>query len=195
MRPRAYVDNVDKGGVLMTSTRALLRRVAQRAESDPDAVLPVLRFLAGEYPDETSLATPDPALRSVAVQINRARVQQAQQEFIARAWSAERVAEHLGVHSRQAVAQRRARGTLLGSQIGRGVHYPSWQFGPEGLAGGLERVLTLLREAGLADARAADDALRMPHSALGSRTLLDLWQAGEWATLEAWLGDIGAWQH
>jgi hypothetical protein len=179
----------------MTSTRTLLRRIAERAETDPDAVLPVLRLLAGETPDETTTAVPDPALRSVALQINRARVQQAQQDFVAHAWSAERVAEHLGVHSRQAVAQRRARGTLLGARVGQSVYYPAWQFGPEGLAAGWERVRALLQEGGLVNARTADDALRMPHSELGGRTLLDLWQSGLWDEFESWLGDIGAWQH
>src|SRR4051812_47485198 len=111
----------------MTSTRALLRRIADRAETEPDAILPVLRLLAGEFPDDNTTAMPDPALRTVALQINRTRVQQAQREFIANAWSAERVAEHLGVHSRQAVAQRRARGKLLGSQVGQSVYYPAWQ--------------------------------------------------------------------
>jgi hypothetical protein len=192
--PRAYVDDVDGKGTRMSSTRMLLRRIAERAETEPEVVLPVLRLLAGEIPDDTTTAEPDPALRSVALQINRTRVQQAQRDFVAHAWSAERVAEHLGVHSRQAVAQRRARGTLLGARVGQSTYYPAWQFGPEGLAAGFDRIRTLLGEAGLLDARTADDALRMPHSELGGRTLLDLWEAGAWEELEAWLGDIGTWQ-
>jgi len=180
----------------MVSTRSMLRRIAARAESEPETVLPVLRLLAGEAsPDEDPSGRPDPALRAVALQINRTRVQRAQRDFVARSWSAEQVAEHLGVRSRQAVAQRRARGTLLGGRVGHAVFYPAWQFGADGLAADLDRLLRLLREAGLGDARAVDDALRMPHSELGGRTLLDLWRSGSWDELQAWLGDIGTWQH
>lgn len=170
------------------STRALLRRIQRRADADPDAILPVLRVLAGDQLE------PGPSLKAVALEINRARVADARRDFIAHALATEEVARHLGVRSRQAVAQRRARGSLLGSKVDNVTYYPAWQFGPEGLASELPRLLALLADAGLDDARAADDALRMPHSELGGRTLLELWHTGAWAELQAWLGDISGWQ-
>lgn len=170
------------------STRALLRRVQRRAAADPQAILPVLRVLAGERLE------PGPTLKAVALEINRARVADARRDFVAHALATEDVAQHLGVRSRQAVAQRRARGSLVGAKVDNVTYYPAWQFGPEGLADGLPRLLALLADAGLDDARAADDALRMPHSELGGRTLLELWQTGSWDELEAWLGDISGWQ-
>jgi hypothetical protein len=170
------------------STKALLRRIERRAKADPDAVMPVLRVLAGEKLE------PGPTLRAVALEINRARVAEGRRDFVAHALSTEQVAQHLRVKSRQAIAQRRARGTLLGAKIDNVTYFPAWQFGPDGLATGLDRLFALLREAGVTDARAADDLCRMPHSELGGRTLLDLWQAGEWDRLQAWLGDIGGWQ-
>jgi hypothetical protein len=178
---------------MTTDTARLLQRVAERAKSDPDAVLPALRVLAGEAPDGGRKRGGDPALMSVAQEINRARVLADRTAFIERSWSAERVAEHLGVQSRQAVAQRRARGTLLGATIGTKTYYPDWQFSVDGLADGLGRLLELLRENGLDDARVADDVLRMKHSELKGRRLLDAWRRGDWPTLELWLGDIGGW--
>lgn len=181
----------------MTSTKTLLARIARRAEAEPDAVLPVLRVLAGEPPLEPPGAggdEPDPALHAVALEINRARVARSRAEFLAGAWPTEQVARHLGVGSRQAVAQRRARGGLLGARVGAGTFYPAWQFGPAGLADGLDRLLQLLAEAGLAEARTADELLRMPHAELAGRTLLQVWQDGDWDTLAGWLGDIGGWQ-
>lgn len=179
----------------MTDTTTLLARVAQRAETEPDAVLPALRVLAGDKPyDSDDPQEIDPAWLAVVVEINRARVAADRAEFVTNGWTADRVAEHLGVRSRQAVAQRRQRGSLLGAQIGARTYYPAWQFGPDGLADGLDRLLALLRESGLGDARSADDVLRMQHSELHGTRLLDVWRRGDWATLEAWLGDIGGWQ-
>lgn len=178
----------------MTETTALLARVAERAKDDPEAVLPALRVLAGQAPYDSDRPGPvDPEVKALAVAVNRPRVLAARAAFVAGAWTTDQVAAHLGVRSRQAVAQRRQRGGLLGAQIGTRTYYPDWQFGPEGLADGLDRMRALLRESGLDDARTADDVLRMVHSELGGRTLLDRWRHGDWTTLEAWLGDIGGW--
>ncbi|MGH3743609.1 MAG: hypothetical protein ACRDTP_01980 [Mycobacteriales bacterium] len=180
---------------MVTSTARLLARVGKRAETEPDAVLPALRVLAGEAPYDSDHPRPlDPAWKAVVVEINRARVLADRAEFVTRAWTTEKVAEHLGVRSRQAVAQRRQRGRLLGARIGAQTYYPSWQFGPEGLADGLGRLLDLLRESGIEDCREADNTLRMSHSELGGQSLLDVWLRDDWATLEVWLGDIGGWR-
>jgi hypothetical protein len=172
-------------------TARLLERIAARAKDDPDAVLPTLRVLAGEppYPNPT---TDD--LHDLAVEINRARVQADRADFVAHSWATDRVAEHLGVRSRQAVAQRRQRGSLLGATIGTQTYYPAWQFGPDGLAPDLGRLLTLLRDSGVDDTREADGILRMKHSELRGRTLLAAWRRGDWTTLETWLGDISGWR-
>lgn len=175
-------------------TARLLARVAKRAEQDPDAVLPALRVLAGESAyDGRSPQKVDPALKALAIEINRPRVRAARMAFIAGSWTSAQVAEHLDVRSRQAVAQRRQRGTLLGATIGTKTYYPDWQFSAEGLADGLGRLLDLLRENGLDDARVADDVLRMKHSELKGKRLIDTWRRGDWRTLEIWLGDIGGW--
>lgn len=180
---------------MTTSTARLLERVGKRAETDPDAVLPALRVLAGEAPYDSDHPQPvDPAWKAVVVEINRARVLADRAEFVAQAWPTEKVAEHLGVRSRQAVAQRRQRGGLLGTRLGSQTYYPAWQFGPDGLAEGLDRLLDLLRESGIEDCREADDVLRMKHSELRGKTLVDVWRRGDWPTLEIWLGDIGGWR-
>jgi len=164
-------------------------------------VLPVLRVLAGESAYQGSDGGPDDgedpaiaALLPVALEINRARIARDRAEFAAHAWTTEQVARHLGVGSRQAVAQRRARGGLLGDRSGPATLYPLWQFGPAGLADGLDRLLDLLRETGLDDPRTADDVLRMPHSELGGDTLLQVWARGDWELLTTWLGDAGGWR-
>ena len=173
----------------------LLARVAKRAEQDPDAVLPALRVLAGESAyDSRNPLKADPALKALAIEINRPRVLAARRSFIDSSWTTAQVADHLGVRSRQAVAQRRQRGTLLGAKVGTQTYYPAWQFGPEGLADGLDRLLALLRDSGVADAREADDILRMRHSELRGGTLLAAWRRGEWRTIENWLGDIAGWR-
>lgn len=175
----------------MTSEAArLLERVSVRAADDPDAILPVLRALAGEAPNGRTRKLD----RAAVIEINRARVLADRADFIAHSWTADKVAEHLGVRSRQAVAQRRQRGTLLGSRIGTHTYYPEWQFGPDGLAQGIDRLLDLMRGAGIVDTREMDDVLRMKHSDLRGGTLLSAWRRGEWRTLEIWLGDIGGWR-
>lgn len=176
---------------MTAETVRLLERIAERAEADPDAVLPTLRVLAGEPPYRGKGKKSD--LHAVALEINRARVLADRTEFIAHSRTAEQVAAHLGVNSRQAVAQRRQRGTLLGAVIGNQTYYPDWQFGPEGLLEGLPELLALLRESGLGDARTATDVLTMRHSELRARTLVDTWRRGDRRTVEAWLGDVGGW--
>jgi hypothetical protein len=173
----------------------LLARVAQRAAVEPEAVLPALRVLAGDAPyDSDAPQRVDPARKSVVVEINRARVAADRAEFVAACWTAEQVATHLGVASRQAVAQRRARGGLLGARIGTRTYYPAWQFDDDGLARGLDRLLALVHDSGVDDVREIDAVLRMKHSALRGRTLLEVWRRGDWTTLEIWLGDIAGWR-
>ena len=179
----------------MEDTTALLAKVAQRAETDPDTVLPVLRVLAGQEPyAEDGSQDLDAATMAVVLRVNRARVLADRADFREHAWTAEQVAEHLGVGSRQAVAQRRQRGTLVGAKLGTQTFYPQWQFGPDGLADGLGRLLELLRGAGVDDAREADSVLRMKHSELRRGTLLATWRRGEWGTVETWLGDVAGWR-
>jgi hypothetical protein len=173
-------------------TARLLARVAARAEDDPDAVLPTLRVLAGEPPYAKNAKKKD--LHALAVEINRARLLADQAAFVANSWPAEAVAEHLGVKSRQAVAQRRQRGTLIGAPVGNQTYYPDWQFGPDGLAPELGRLLAMFRSCGIDDAREIDDVLRMPHSELRGKTLLAAWRRGDWTTLEIWLGDVSGWR-
>lgn len=172
----------------------LLERIAERVKDDPAAMLPTLRVLAGEPPYPAGHRRGKGDLHAVALEINRARVQADRAEFLAHSWPTDRVAQHLGVTSRQAVAQRRQRGGLLGARIGNQTYYPDWQFGPAGLAEGLDDLLSLLRDAGVEDCREADDVLRMQHSELGGKRLLDVWRKGDWTTLEVWLGDVAGWR-
>lgn len=176
---------------MTAETARLFERIARRVEDDPDAMLPPLRVLAGDPPYAPTKRKAD--LHAIALEINRARVLADRADFVAHSWPTERVAKHLGVKSRQAIAQRRQRGTLLGAKLGTQTYYPEWQFGPAGLADGLSDLLELLRGAGLDDARVADDVLRMKHSELRGRTLLDVWKRGDRRTVEVWLGDIGGW--
>ena len=166
----------------------LLRRVSRRARAEPDTVLPVLRVLAGEEPEDPFTAAP--VVLEAARVINAARVARAQRDFVEHALTSDQVAELLGVGSRQAVAQRRARGGLLGARVGATTYHPAWQFGLDGLAPGLVRLLRLLPP----DAREADSIMRKPHSELGGRSLADLFRAGEWQPLESWLADIAGWR-
>ena len=165
--------------------RTLLRRVSRRAADDPDSVLPVLRLLAGDaaYPDDAE------SLHEIATEINAARVARLRRNLIESALPTDAVLQLLGV-SRQALAQRRARGGLLGARIGPTTYYPAWQFGPTGVASGLDRLLALLPR----DAWAADDLMRTPHTELDGRSLADVFAAGEWDVLEAWLGDVAGWR-
>ncbi len=176
-------------------TARLLARVAERAKDDPDAVLPTLRVLAGEPPYAKATKRD---LHALAIEVNRSRVLADRADFLAHSWPTDKVAEHLGVRSRQAIAQRRQRGTLLGTTLGTALgtqtFYPDWQFGPTGLADGLAELLALLRGAGIDDAREADDVLRMKHSELRGKTLLERWRRGDRRTVEVWLGDIGGWR-
>jgi hypothetical protein len=58
--------------------------------------------------------------------------------------TAEEAGVILGV-SRQAIDNRRKRGSLLGIQLGRrGYRYPAWQFSPDGLLPGLKETLESL---------------------------------------------------
>ena len=174
-------------------TARLLARVAERAKVDPDAVLPTLRVLAGEPPYARS-ARHKKDLHALALDINRARLLADQAEFVGHSWTVEQVAEHLHVKSRQAVAQRRQRGTLVGAVVGHQTYYPDWQFGPAGLAPELDRLLGLFRASGIDDPREIDEVLRMPHSELRGRTLLAAWRRGDWTTLGIWLGDLSGWR-
>lgn len=174
----------------MSETARLLKQVAKRARDDPDAILPTLRVLAGEPPYPTPAKN---ALRDLAIEINRARVLADRAAFVERSWSTDRVAAHLGVTSRQAVAQRRQRGTLLGAAVGTQTYYPDWQFTPDGLLEGLPTLLQLLLDAELREARTATDVLTMEHSELPARTLLETWRRGDRRAVEVWLGDIGGW--
>jgi hypothetical protein len=62
--------------------------------------------------------------------------------------TSEEAGQVLGV-TRQAIDNRRKRGTLLAVPLGRrGYRYPAWQFGPDGVLPGLDRVLKALGETG-----------------------------------------------
>jgi hypothetical protein len=168
-----------------------MTRVRRRAEQQPDTVLPVLRLLAGEPRAELATdpepgAASEPAIAEVAREINAARAARDRARFVAGSLTATEVAELLGVTSRQAVAQRRARGRLLGAPVGGTVRYPRWQFGRRGLAPDLYRLLGLLPR----DARTADAIMRAPHAELDGSSLADAFRAGDWETLEAWLRDV-----
>jgi hypothetical protein len=57
-------------------------------------------------------------------------------------FTVEQAARSLGI-TRQAVDKRRRAGKLIGLYTGRrGYAYPAWQFGPNGVLPGLERVLS-----------------------------------------------------
>jgi hypothetical protein len=173
----------------------LLRRLQERADAHPDFV-ETLEFLANATPPDEidGGAEPDPELLALARRINAGRAAEAEADFEAHSLTADEVAARLGVGSRQAVAQRRARGTLLGAMLHGRVRYPVWQFTTSGLHPDLPRLLTLLAENGITGGDEADDIMRMEHSSLGGRSLLDVWLAGDWALLGAWLGDIGGWR-
>jgi hypothetical protein len=136
---------------------ALLRRVAARAASDPDAVLPVLRVLVGD--DEP--ADVDESVLAAAEIVNSRRLAKATRSLVSRALTSEQVSERLGGASRQAIAARRARGGLLGLTVGTTSYHPDWQFGPDGVLPGLPRVLEALREV-RASVLSADALMRTP---------------------------------
>lgn len=156
------------------SPAELLRRVAARAAQDPDAVLPVLRVLVG---DDEPPEVDESVVRAAEV-VNARRLAKARRAFAAHALTTEQVCELLGGASRQAVAARRARGGLLGLTIGPATYHPDWQFGPDGPAPGLSRVLAALRTI-RTSALSADALMRGSQADLGGRALADLLAAGE----------------
>jgi hypothetical protein len=168
----------------------LLKRLRSKVKEHPE-FLETLEFLAREPMQEDSGEQPDPELLALARRINAERAREDDDDFVAHSLTAEQVAQRIGVTSRQAVAQRRARGSLLGAEVRGKVRYPEWQFTSTGVVPDLPELFVLLEQHGVRNARVADSVLRMPHTRLDGGALVDVWRKGDWPLLRAWFADIG----
>lgn len=146
---------------------ALLARVAAEARRDPEGVRPVLQVLVG---DEPKVGTG--RLRSVAFQLNDARVAAAHSEFRSAALTTDDVRSRLRLRSRQAVHALRDRGRIVGRTFGNVTLFPVWQFDGAGLRDDLARLLGALRRYST-DAVACDRVMRLPRPELGGSSLAE----------------------
>lgn len=145
---------------------ALIDRIAQEAEREPERVVPVLQALLGEEVELTE------QLRTVARVVGDQRSRMAVQEFMQGSLVTRQAAEQLGVSSPQAVHQLRARGRLLGRTIGNQTYWPAWQFTGAGLRDDLGDVLADVT-AFTTDALAADRIMRLPREDLDGRSIAE----------------------
>jgi len=138
-----------------TSLRGAFARRALRAivglVQIPESALEEAVAAPSDYETLIAALEADPGLLAREDPLTRARLDglRARQELLAKeggTLSAGQVAELLGI-SRQAVYKRQRGGRLLAIDCGRrGLAYPAWQFGPEGVLPGLEEVLAVLAE-------------------------------------------------
>lgn len=145
---------------------ALIARIAEEAEREPERVLPVLHALLGEEVEFTD------ELRPTATLVGAGRRRGALHAFEAAALTTAAVAEHLGVSTPQAVHQMRGRGKLLGRTVGNVTYHPAWQFTDVGLRGDLARILDAIT-AFTTDALAADRIMRLPREELDGRCVAE----------------------
>lgn len=151
--------------ITLMAAHTLLDAVAHRLKADPQHVMPTLRLLADPdaLPERAETATVELAHR-----VNAERLAAGRAEFRARALPTAEVRRLLGV-SRQAIAARVANRTLLALGIGGTSYFPDWQFGPDGTAPGVGRVVAALVQQGRG-ALAADALMRVPLPEEGCRS-------------------------
>lgn len=155
------------------SAVAVLEAVARRVDQD-DYVLPVLRLIAD--PDAVPAAA-DPGSSALAVRVNAARLAARRERFRSHALGTAAVRQLLGGISRQAVAQRVARHRLLASEIAGRMYFPDWQFGPDGVQPGIDRIVAVLHADGRS-ALQADAVMRTPIPEADGRSPAELVSAG-----------------
>ncbi len=146
---------------------ALIDRVAEQAERDPERIVPVLQALLGEEVEVPG------RLRRVAQTVANARSQAVLSEFKDGALTTAEAARRLGVSSPQAVHQMRERGRLAGKTIGNRTYWPAWQFAEGGLREDLGDILEVI--AGFtSDAVATDRIMRLPREEFAGRSIAEV---------------------
>lgn len=127
-----------------------------------------------EAPEMVEPSDPEQILAAACVRGLEARQQLLDAE--GGAWTAERVASHLGV-SRQSVDKRRKASKLLAITVGRrGYFYPSWQFVRHGVLSGWE---TILRALAANDSWAQVIFMLSPNDRLDAQRPLDALRHGK----------------
>lgn len=160
---------------MSVSNRAVMEAVRRRLADEPDRVLPALRVIA----DTDALVDDgDDTTISLARTANTHRVVALLRELRARAFTTTEVCALLGGVSRQAVSLRVGNHRLLAVEISKRLHFPDWQFGPDGVLGGVPAVVAALRDVGK-DGLAADALMRTPLPEESGRTPADLLAAGD----------------
>lgn len=159
----------------MTASQRVLDAVAQRLADDPQHVLPALRIIANQdaLPAETDTATV-----ALASRVNAERIAAKLAEFREHAYTTSTVRELLGGVTRQAVSYRVTHRQLLAAEIGGRLHFPAWQFGPNGTYPRLPAVVAALTSGGRG-ALAADALMRTALPEEGGRSPADLLATGE----------------
>jgi hypothetical protein len=157
------------------NARVVLQAVARRLEEDPERVLPTLRLLADQdaLPEAVDVKTVELARR---LNVERLAAQRA--EFRARAHPTSEVRVVLGGITRQAVALRVANNGLLAMEFGGTSYFPDWQFGPDGVLPGVNRVVAALTVAGRG-VLAGDRLMRTALEEERGRTPAQLLAAGD----------------
>ena len=152
---------------------ALLAAVRRRLEEDPDSLLPTLQLLVDPGVDPT-----DESSVSFVRTLNAYRMVSRLRELRGRSYTTREVAEMLGGVSRQAVAQRVAKGRLMSIQISGRAYFPDWQFAHGRPVDRLPEVITALQETDH-DTFTADAFMTNPLPEEGGRTPAELLAAGE----------------
>lgn len=159
----------------MTSgTEHVLDMVAQRLHSEPDRILPTLRLLV----DATALVqVGDDRTLQVARMLNTQRLAERRAAFQRQALTTAQVSRILGV-SRQALSARVGNRRLLAVELGGTLWFPDWQFGPDGLVSGVDKVVPELLDADRG-VLAADALMRTPLEDEGGLSPAQLLSGGQ----------------
>lgn len=145
---------------------ALIDRIAEEAEREPERVVPVLQALLGEAVEISD------SLRPVARLVRTERRHGAIAAFKAGSVTTKQACARMAVSTPQAVHQMRGRGRLLGRTLGNVTYYPAWQFTDVGLREDLPRIIAAIT-AFTDDAVAADRILRLPREELGGTSVAE----------------------
>lgn len=148
-----------------SGTEHVLDMVAQRLHSEPHRVLPTLRLLIDA---DALVQVDDDRTLELARTLNTQRLTERRAAFQSRALTTAQVSGVLGV-SRQALSARVGNRRLLAVQIGGTLWFPDWQFGPDGLVSGVDKVVPELLDRGRG-VLAADALMRTPLEDEGGRS-------------------------
>jgi hypothetical protein len=171
----------------MTTAQAVLDAVADRLDTEPETVLPVLELIAD--PDSPGRTTK--TLTATARRLNADRLRHAKAQFRAGALDTIAVRDILGGVSRQAVAQRVSHGSLLAAEIAGRLYFPDWQFTDEGPLPRLKDLIGLLVTAGRG-ALAADTLMRTPLPEENGASPADLLRRGQFDRAVHYVTAVGA---